>query len=111
MINFCNALSETMEVYGISGVWLSQRSGLSNQTISNFKLGKASLKVDSLEKIIAVLPTEAQEYFFNKLYPIDRTLRSLILKADNNQKAEVLELISKSLLSGNTEEGKLKLAV
>lgn len=111
MVKFCNALNSTMEAYGISGIWLAEKSGLSNQTISNFKIGKASIKADSLEKIIEALPSDAREFFFDQLYPRSKTLRSLILKSNNQEKAEVLELISKSLLSGITEEGKIQIAV
>lgn len=110
-INFCKALLETMEQYGITNQWLADKSGLAAQTISNYKLGKSSIKDSSLENIIEAFPPDAKEYYFDQLYPRSKTLRSLILKSTNEQKAEVLELISKSLLSGITEEGKIQIAV
>lgn len=111
MVNFCKALNETMDEYGITNLWLSEKSGLTSQTISNYKLGKSSIKDNSLEKIIEALPPDAREFYFDRLYPRSKTLRSLILKSTNEQKAEVLELISKSLLGGITEEGKIQIAV
>lgn len=111
MVNFCKALSITMEQYGITNLWLAEKSGLTSQTISNYKLGKSSIKDSSLEKIIEALPPDAQEFYFDNLYPRSKSLRSLILKADNKQKAEILELISKSLLSGIAEEENFPIVV
>lgn len=110
-INFCKALFETINEYGITNQWLADKSGLTTQTISNYKLGKSSIRDNSLEKIIEALPPNAQEYYFDRLYPRSKTLRSLILKSNDREKAEVLDLISKSLMSGITEEEKIQIAV
>ncbi|MFH7028773.1 MAG: hypothetical protein ACHBN1_26105 [Heteroscytonema crispum UTEX LB 1556] len=100
MVTFCEALTATMKYYGIRGVWLAERCGLTHQTISLFITGKTQIKSDSLEKIIRALPPDAQEYFFQQLYPVSKDLRSLILKASDDEKAEVLRLIAASLTSG-----------
>ena len=100
MITFCEALNRTMKSYGIRGVWIAERSGLSDQAISLFLNNRTQLKSDNLERIINSLPPDAQEYFFQQLYPTSKDLRSLILKASNDEKAEALRLIAASLSKG-----------
>lgn len=111
MVKFCNALNATLEQYGITNTWLAEKSGVTGQTISNYRLGKSRLRDDSLEKIINALPNDAQDFYFNQLRPIRKDLRSLILKSSKQEKAEVLDLIAKYLVSDITEEGKLPIAV
>ncbi len=111
MVNFCNALNTTLEKYGITNTWLAEKSGVTGQTISNYRLGKSRLRDDSLEKIVNSLPLEAREFYFDQLNPRPNTLRSLVLKSSKEEKAEVLELIAKSLISGITEESMMQAAV
>ena len=100
MVTFCEALTATMKYYGIRGIWLAERCGLTHQTISLFITGKTQIKSDSLEKIIRALPPDAQEYFFHQMHPINKDLRSLVIKATDDEKAEILRLIAASLASG-----------
>ena len=65
-MNFAQALDSTLDEYGISGKWLSERSGVSQQMISGFRKGNQRVYSDSLEKIVATLPIEAKAIF---LYP------------------------------------------
>jgi predicted transcriptional regulator len=66
-MNFAQALDSTLDEYGISGKWLSERSGVSQQMISGFRKGNQRVYSDSLEKIVATLPIEAKQYFFTQL--------------------------------------------
>jgi predicted transcriptional regulator len=66
-MNFAHALDTTLDEYGISGKWLSERSGVSQQMISGFRKGNQRVYSDSLEKIVATLPLEARHYFFTQL--------------------------------------------
>lgn len=66
-MNFAQALDQTLEEFGISGKWLSERSGVSQQMISGFRKGNQRVYSDSLEKIIATLPSDARQHFFGLL--------------------------------------------
>ncbi|MBW4591202.1 helix-turn-helix domain-containing protein [Aetokthonos hydrillicola Thurmond2011] len=111
MVNFCKALSETMKTYGIKGTWVAEKAGLTNQTISNFLVGKTQIKSESLEKIISALPPDARDYFFQQLHPVNRDLKSLIFRATNDEKAEVLRIVAASLSSGIADNNELPVAV
>ena len=106
MITFCEALNATIKNYGIRGIWLAERSGLSHQAISLFLNGKTQVKSDNLERIIEALPPDAQEFFFQQLRPTSKDLRSLILRASDDEKAEILRLIAASLASGIVADAK-----
>jgi transcriptional regulator with XRE-family HTH domain len=106
MITFCKALDATMKAYGIKGVWIAEKAGVSNQTVSNFLIGKGQIKSESLERILNALPSEAQEYFFQQMHPVSKDLRSLILRASDDEKAEILRLIAASLASGIVADAK-----
>jgi transcriptional regulator with XRE-family HTH domain len=67
LMNFAQALDQTLEEFGISGKWLSERSGVSQQMISGFRKGNQRVYSDSLEKIIATLPSDARQHFFGLL--------------------------------------------
>lgn len=66
-MNLSKSFDRTLERYGITGKWLHEASGLSEKMISNFRNGKARVWSDSLERMIEVLPSEAQQYFFQSL--------------------------------------------
>lgn len=100
MVTFCEALNATIRTYGIKGVWLAEKSNLTHQTISLFLNGRTQIKSDSLERIIGALPPDAQEFFFQQLHPVGKDLRSLVLRASDDEKAEILRLIAASLSSG-----------
>lgn len=110
-VTFCKVLDQTMKEFGITGRWLAEQSGVSEQAISNTRNGKVDIKTSTLDKLVFALPPHARDYYFDQLNPQSRTLRSLILKSSKEEKAEVLELIAKSLVSSITEEGKVKIAV
>jgi hypothetical protein len=103
-INFCKALNASMERSGISNVWLGNAAGISDQALSNFRTGKSGLKSENLERVISALPADAREYFFDQLNPSKKDLRSLILRATTDEKAEILQLVAASLRSGILSE-------
>ncbi|TFI50807.1 hypothetical protein BLD44_029465 [Mastigocladus laminosus UU774] len=112
MVTFCKALNDTMTAYGIKGAWLAQKTGLTEQTISNFRVGRNQIKSDSLEKLISALPPDARDYFFQQLNPVNRDLKSLILRASNDEKAEILRIMAASLASAvKTDNQDLPMAV
>ena len=64
-MKFCEALDRTLEDYGISAKWLSEQSGVSMQMISQFRRGKQRVYSDSLEAMIAALPSEVRCHFYS----------------------------------------------
>jgi transcriptional regulator with XRE-family HTH domain len=66
-MTFATALKRTMFEFGLTGVELSRRSGVSKNTISAFRQGSQSLTVENLEKLLGAMPEEARKYFFSEL--------------------------------------------
>lgn len=69
-LKFSEAFREVMFRYELSGIELAERSGLTPAQISGFRNG-GNLRTDSLEKILAVFPQDAKEYFL-ELVATDR---------------------------------------
>ena len=97
MKKFNKALQKTMQDFGIKGVWLAEKTGISNQTISTFILGKNEMKTDTLERLVDALPSEARNYFYQLLHPRTRDIEAFLMEANHEEKAEVLRLIAASL--------------
>jgi len=96
-MNFSQALDITLDKFGISAKWLSEKTGVSQQMISGFRRGSQRIYSDSLEKILAGLPTDARNYLLCQLAEVDTNkvdLRSLIVKAPPQEQAEALHLIA-----------------
>lgn len=96
-MNFSQALDTTLDKFGISAKWLSEKTGVSQQMISGFRRGSQRIYSDSLEKILAGLPTDAKNYLLCQLAEVDTNkvdLRSLIVKAPPQEQAEALHLIA-----------------
>ncbi|MCV3217578.1 hypothetical protein OGM63_29400 [Plectonema radiosum NIES-515] len=83
----------------------------SGKTVSNFIIGKGQIKSESLERIISALPPDAREFFFQQLHPINKDMRSLIMRATDDEKAEVLRLIAASLTAGIVADRKEMMAI
>ncbi len=96
-MNFSQALDKTLDEFDISAKWLSEKTGVSQQMISGFRRGNQRIYSDSLEKILAGLPTDARNYLLCELAEVDTNkvdLRSLIVKAPPQEQAEALHLIA-----------------
>lgn len=116
-MNFSQALDKTLDKFGISAKWLSQKTGVSQQMISGFRRGNQRIYSDSLEKIIAGLPTDAKNYLLCQLAEVDTNkvdLRSLIVQAPPAEQVEALRLIAEILaknVRNNTDTIELPQAV
>lgn len=100
-MNFSQALDKTLDKFDISAKWLSEKTGVSQQMISGFRRGNQRIYSDSLEKILAGLPTDARNYLLCQLAEVDTNkvdLRSLVKSMPAARKSEVLTLIADSLL-------------
>lgn len=91
---FSEALNLTLEHYKIPAKELSQRSGVAEAIISDFRRGKTLPRIDTIERLINALPQEAKNYmlfsgFLSKLTDKDLSL--------------LLHLIANELRSSDTE--------
>lgn len=106
-MNFAQALDATLDEYGISGKWLSEKSGVSQQMISGFRKGNQRVYSDSLEKIVATLPIEAKQFFFNRLAGYSPLLlasqspSSLVKQMNRAQLAELLMAVANEIQQGH----------
>ena len=62
-----------MTEFTMTGVELSEKSGVSKNTISAFRKGSQSLTVQNLEKLLSAMPEEARRYFFAELVDTKQT--------------------------------------
>ncbi|MEM7555208.1 MAG: helix-turn-helix domain-containing protein [Cyanobacteria bacterium P01_A01_bin.84] len=96
-MNFSKALDITLDEHGISAKWLSEQTGVSQQMISGFRRGNQRIYSDSLERILAGLPTEARNDLLSKLCKVDTSkvdLKSLVMEASPQEKAELLNALA-----------------
>jgi transcriptional regulator with XRE-family HTH domain len=98
------ALNRTLEEYGISAVWLAERSGVSQRMISQFRNGKQRIYSDSLERIMENLPPDARTYFFQLLGASPASLRSTISLMDDAELAFLLSAIAEKLQKGKSQQ-------
>ena len=109
-MNFAQALDRTLDEYGISGKWLSERSGVSQQMISGFRKGNQRVYSDSLEKIVATLPIEAKHYFFtqlagsNQLVGTSPSPTAIVKQMNQTQLAELLVAVADEIQQGNSTQ-------
>ena len=105
-MDFSKAFDKTLERHGITGKWLKEASGVSEQMISNFRNGKKQVWTDSLERMIEALPIEAQQYFFESLLSVNQgserlhpNLEQTIEEMETGALASVLSAIADRLSS------------
>lgn len=61
------AFDLTLKEFGISAKKLSERSGISQQSISKFRKGHCPMTTDNLNTLLQELPVEAKQRFFSFL--------------------------------------------
>lgn len=99
-MQFSQALDRTLNEYGIKAKWLAERSGVSPQMISDFRNGKQRIYSDSLEKMLASLPTEAREFFFRQLGSSPSSIQARIAEMSNDELSILLLAIADKLQGG-----------
>ena len=109
-MDFSKAFDKTLEKHGITGKWLKEASGVSEQMISNFRNGKKQVWTDSLERMIEALPIEAQQYFFESLLSVNQgserlhpNLEQTIEEMETGALASVLSAIADRLSSRTSD--------
>lgn len=101
-MDYREAFDHTLEKFGITAKSLALKSGVQERQISHFRNKQKDLMAGNLFSLVAVLPTDAQIYFFScvasesMLETVD--LRSLVKSMPAARKSEVLTLIADSLL-------------
>lgn len=93
-----------MNDYGISAKWLSEKSGISEVTISRFRKGKQPVTTETLNSLLSPLPREAQEYFFQAVVgsfvskaPME--IEEIVRKMDADTLSQLLFAIAADLRS------------
>ncbi|MGI0488579.1 helix-turn-helix domain-containing protein [Pantanalinema rosaneae CENA516] len=80
-MKFCEAVDQTFVEFKLTNREIAQKSGLTEAQLSEFRRGKREIHTDRLERLIAALPTQAQQFlFFNCLLPQmdDRAIGTLL---------------------------------
>lgn len=88
---------------------IANASGVSEVMVSRFRNGRMDLGAAKLIALLACVPDEAREWYFANLLGVKSgtSLRSLVLSASPQEKAEVVRLITglvlENLDSGETQ--------
>ena len=104
-MNLNKAFDQTLKDFGIAAKWLSGKSGVAPQIISDFRRGKKAIQTDNLEKLLKFLPIEAQAHFFSLsvgdnltsekiMLSLGKDWKSLISKASPGDIEEILRAVS-----------------
>jgi hypothetical protein len=67
----------TLKEFKIDGQSLSKASGVREATISEFRHGRHAIKTDSLEKLLAAMPLEAQQFYFLNCFGLGMDEKSI----------------------------------
>ena len=102
-MNFNQAFDSTLKNFGVSAKQLGEQSGVSPQSISEFRREKKSIQTDSLEKLLEFLPIDAKVYFFSLLLGEEVLIEHLIAKMDNDQMSDVMIAIANKLKTNREE--------
>lgn len=81
------ALNETLDHFGISAKELSEKTGVRQATISEFRNGKREIHTSQFERIVTGLSLEARQYLFLKAFigQLDQEGIAMLLNIAANQ--------------------------
>lgn len=102
MSKFCNIFDQTLKRYRISAKELSERSGVSNGLISEFRNGRKSTTTDKLEKILDAMEELAcgsKGYFYSQMAGSDNLIEQ-ISSVPDEQLAILIDIVADRLRSG-----------
>lgn len=91
---------EMLNRFNLSARDIAMAANISEVMVSRFRRGKADLGSTKFLSLIAVVPEEAREWYLAQVLGAKpkTNLRSLILEASPQEKAELLILIGSSLI-------------
>jgi transcriptional regulator with XRE-family HTH domain len=100
---------EMLDRYSINAKQLAETAGVSETMVSRFRNGKTDLSAAKLMALLENVPHEAREWYLSQLLGVSlkTSLRSLVLSASPQEKAEVLNLIANWVESRNSTETEL----
>ncbi|MEM7555207.1 MAG: helix-turn-helix transcriptional regulator [Cyanobacteria bacterium P01_A01_bin.84] len=114
-MNFNQAFDTTLKEFKINAKQLAEKSGITPQSISDFRRGKKNIQTDSLEKLLEFLPIEARIYFFSLLLGKGILAGHLVAGMNNEQMSDVMMAIANKIKSNskknnskNTNQGSIK---
>lgn len=91
---------EMLSRFGLSAKAIGEAAGVSEVMVSRFRRGKVDLGTAKFISLLVNVPQEAREWYLSQLLGVkpNASLRSLVLTASPQEKAEVLKLIANCLL-------------
>jgi transcriptional regulator with XRE-family HTH domain len=91
-----NLFDQMLERFGLSAREIGEAAGISEVTLSRFRRGKADLLTTKFLTVLSVLPKDAREWYISQLVGSkpQASLRSLVLEASPQEKAEVLNALA-----------------
>lgn len=96
-MNFNKAFDATLKNFGINAKQLAEQSGITPQSISEFRRGKKTIQTDSLEKLLGCLSFEAKVYYFSLLLSEKISAEHLVAGMNNDEMSDVMMAIANKL--------------
>lgn len=102
MSRFCNIFDQTLKHYRIKAVELSERAGVSNGLISDFRNDRKATTTDTLEKILEAMEELApgSSGYFHSQMAGSKNLVDLVSNVPDEQLAVLIEIVADRLRSG-----------
>lgn len=82
-MKYADALNATLKHFEITAREVSLKSGVTESSISRYRRGERDIQVESLERMLDVLPPEARYYFYCDclIKDLDATGVAMLLQA------------------------------
>jgi len=99
----CNIFDQTLKRYRIRATALSERAGVSNGLISDFRRGRKATTTDTLEKILEAMEELApgsRGYFYQQMAGESTNLIDQISSVPDEQLAILIDVVADRLRSG-----------
>ena len=98
-----SAFDITLKEFKVSAKWLSERTGISQQSISKFRQGHSPMTTDNLNALLAEIPFEARQRFFSlilgsSLSPVQIPLEKQIENLPKESRKQLVMAIVESLV-------------
>ena len=110
MTTWNQAFDRVIREFNVQAKWLSQVSGVSEYTISQFRKGHKDATTGTLRRLLAPLPSEARQRFFSLLLgeqlstPASLTIEEQIEGLSKESKKELVMKIVDSLVPASSSE-------
>ncbi|MDJ0902779.1 MAG: hypothetical protein QNJ55_28655 [Xenococcus sp. MO_188.B8] len=96
-MNLNQAFDQSLKDYGVSAKLLSEKSGVSERMISQFRNSRQRIYSDTLEKLLLALPFEVRLHFLSLVLGVEITPEKLVVGMKEAELSSLLNAIADKL--------------